>query len=108
MLTPDPAPFSVDDARILAVHRVSCATGAGIDGLKRALFALCPSAPELGDEEAELPEFLDYRPAPPARRSFRILRTDRGFRVVGAVRPGSGVALDGLPQQPRGWDHFGG
>ena len=84
-LTPDPAPFSVDDARILAVHRVSCATGAGIDELKHALFALCPAAPVLGDEEAELPEFLDYRPAPPARRSFRILRTDRGFRVVGAV-----------------------
>jgi GTP-binding protein len=84
-LTPDPAPFSVDDARILAVHRVSCATGVGIQELKRALFALCPAAPEVGDEEAELPEFLDYRPAPPARRSFRILRTDRGFRVVGAV-----------------------
>jgi GTP-binding protein len=84
-LTPDPARFSVDDARIVAVHRVSCATGAGIEDLKRALFALCPVAPELGDEEAELPEFLDYRPAPPARRSFRILRTDRGFRVVGAI-----------------------
>ena len=84
-LTPDPAPFSLDDARILAVHRVSCATGAGIDELKHALFALCPAAPGLGDEEAELPEFLDYRPAPSARRSFRILRTDRGFRVVGAV-----------------------
>jgi thiamine-monophosphate kinase len=31
-----------------------------------------------------------------------------GFRVVGAVRTGSGVALDGVPQQPRGWDHFRG
>ena len=31
-----------------------------------------------------------------------------GFRVVGAVRAGTGVALDGVPQQPRGWDHFGG
>ena len=30
-----------------------------------------------------------------------------GFRVVGAVRPGGGVALDGVPQA-RGWDHFGG
>jgi GTP-binding protein len=84
-LTPDPALFSVDDPRIVAVHRVSCATGAGIEDLKRALFALCPAAPELGDEKAELPEFLDYRPAPPARRPFRILRTDRGFRVVGAI-----------------------
>ena len=31
-----------------------------------------------------------------------------GFRVVGAVQAGAGVALDGVPQQPRGWDHFGG
>ena len=26
-LTPEPAPFAVDDPRIVAVHRVSCATG---------------------------------------------------------------------------------
>ena len=84
-LTPEPAPFTVEDPRILAVHRVSCATGAGIEGLRRALFALCPDTPEIPDAEAELPEFLDYRPAPPARRSFRVLRTDRGFRVVGEV-----------------------
>jgi GTP-binding protein len=84
-LTPDHAPFSVDDPRIVAVHRVSCATGAGIDSLTRALFAGCPAAPELPDEEAELPDYLDYRPAPPARRSFRVLRTDRGFRVVGQI-----------------------
>jgi thiamine-monophosphate kinase len=31
-----------------------------------------------------------------------------GFRVIGEVRAGSGVALDGIPQQPRGWDHFAG
>ena len=84
-LTPDQAPFSVDDPRIVAVHRVSCATGAGIDRLTRALFAQCPAAPELPDAEAELPDFLDYRPAPPARRLFRVLRTDRGFRVVGQI-----------------------
>jgi thiamine-monophosphate kinase len=30
------------------------------------------------------------------------------FRVIGAVRAGAGVAVDGIPQQPRGWDHFGG
>ena len=53
--------------------------------MEPALFALCPAALQRGAEEAELPEFLDYRPAPPARRSFRILRTDRGFRVVGTI-----------------------
>jgi thiamine-monophosphate kinase len=31
-----------------------------------------------------------------------------GFRVIGSVRAGHGVAVDGIPEQPRGWDHFGG
>ncbi len=97
-LTPGPAPFSVDDPRIVAVHRVSCVTGEGIEGLRRALFTLCPAAPELPDADVELPEFLDYRPAPPARRSFRVLRTDRGFRVVGEV-PGRGRARGGAPRR---------
>jgi len=86
-LTPGPAPFAVSDPRIVAVHRVSCATGEGIDALKRALFRHCPAAPELTGAEPELPEFLDYRPSPPARRPFRVLRTDRGFRVVGEIPP---------------------
>ena len=84
-LTPVPAPFSVEDPRIVAVHRVSCASGAGIEALKRALCALCPVAPALPEEEAMLPEILDYRPVPARRRAFRVLRTDRGYRVVGAV-----------------------
>jgi GTPase len=87
-LSPDPAPFGVEDARIVAVHRVSCATGAGIPELVRALFALCPAAPEPVDEGEELPEFLEYRPEPRARPPFRILRTDRGFRVVGTAPEG--------------------
>ena len=88
-LSPDPAAFGVDDARIVAVHRVSCVTGAGIPELERALFALCPAAPEpVGMTEAELPDFLEYRPTPRGRRPFRILRTDRGFRVVGRAPEG--------------------
>jgi GTPase len=87
-LSPEPASFTVADERILAVHRVSCATGAGIPELVRALFALCPSAPEPEEAVAELPEFLDYRPTPPERRAFRVLRTDRGFRVVGETPAG--------------------
>lgn len=31
-----------------------------------------------------------------------------GWRVVGMVRPGLGVALDGVAVAPAGWDHFGG
>ena len=40
----------------------------------------------------ELPEFLVYRPRPPARRAYRIYRTDRGFRVVGS--PPDGAELE--------------
>ena len=87
-LSPEPAPFALVDPRILEVHRVSCATGEGVDELKRALFRLCPVAPEPEEPgEPELPEFLDYRPRPAARRSFRILRTDRGYRVAGRPPP---------------------
>ncbi len=87
-LSPEPAPFSVVDDRIVAVHRVSCATGAGIAELKQALFALCPAAPELLEEDTGLPEFLDYRPTPPPRRRFRILRIEGGYRVVGDAPEG--------------------
>jgi GTP-binding protein len=85
-----PAPFDVDDPRIAGVHRVSCATGQGIDDLKRALFSLCPEAPAVeAAVPGELPEFLDYRPRPRLRHAFRVLRTDRGFRVVGTVPAGT-------------------
>jgi hypothetical protein len=30
-----------------------------------------------------LPDFLEYRPQAPARRTYRIYRTDRGFRIIG-------------------------
>ncbi|RDI74559.1 Obg family GTPase CgtA [Gaiella occulta] len=89
-LLTEPAPFAVADERIVGVARVSCATGQGIDDLKRMLFALCPAVPEPDVEVApELPEFLEYRPQPPQRRRFRVLRTDRGFRVVGAAPEGA-------------------
>ena len=84
-LLPDPR-FAIDDERIVRVFRVSAATGAGIDELKRALFELCPEseAPEPEREETPLVDFLVYRPQP-SRRPYRIFRTDRGFRVVGRV-----------------------
>jgi GTPase len=87
-LSPEPAAFTVEDDRILAVHRVSCATGAGIADLERALFALCPAAPESVEDDVPLPEFIDYRPTPPAHRRFRILRIHGGYRVVGDVPDG--------------------
>jgi GTPase len=75
-----------DDPRVLRVVRTSAVTGAGIDDLKRALFELCPEAEPPRADEDGLAEFLVYRPKP-SRRSFRILRTDRGYRVAGRPPP---------------------
>jgi len=83
-LRADAPPFDVDDPRIVRVFRVSCATGAGIDELKRALFELCPPPAPPDVAEDGLVDFLVYRPRPGGRR-FRVLRTDRGFRIAGAV-----------------------
>jgi GTP-binding protein len=78
------AEFSTDDPRVLRVVRTSAATGEGIDELKRALFELCPAAPEPEKTEDGLVDYLVYRPRPTGA-AYRIFRTDRGFRVVGTL-----------------------
>ena len=75
------------DERILRVFGVSCATGAGIEEFRRALFELVPAeqpAPAAAPTE-ELADFLVYRPRATRRPPYRIYRTDRGFRVVGEL-----------------------
>ena len=82
-LRADAAPFTVEDPRIVRVLRVSAATGAGIDELKRSLFVLLRDEEvEPAPDDAELVDYLVYRPQP-TRRAFRVFRTDRGFRVTG-------------------------
>jgi len=85
-LLEDAPVFDVEDERIVRVVATSCATGAGIDELKNTLFELCPPAPP-EQQSDELPEFLDYQPRPRRGPRFRILRTDRGYRVVGTPPP---------------------
>jgi GTP-binding protein len=76
----------LDDERIVGVFRLSAATGVGVEEFKRKLFELCPpAAPPQVDPEG-LAEFLVYRPQPRAA-TYRILRTDRGFRVLGDPPP---------------------
>ncbi|MGB2876379.1 MAG: GTPase ObgE [Gaiellaceae bacterium] len=75
--------FEPDDPRIKGVFALSCATGEGVERFRRALFELCPPAPAVEHDAEGLAAFLVYRPKPDARRGFRILRTDRGFRVAG-------------------------
>jgi GTPase len=83
-LRADSPAFDVDDERIVRMFRVSCATGVGIDELKRTLFELCPPQAPAAATEDGLVDFLVYRPRPGGRR-FRVLRTDRGFRIAGDV-----------------------
>jgi GTPase len=86
-LVPEPPVFPVEDERVIAVFPLSCATGAGIDEFRRRLFSLVPE-PVL-DEAGDEPDLLDhlvYRPEPKAR-SWRLFRTDRGFRFVGTPPP---------------------
>jgi GTP-binding protein len=74
--------FDVEDPRVARVFALSAATGEGVERFRRALFELCPPAEAPQVEDVGLPRFLVYRPKP-ERRRFRILRTDRGFRVAG-------------------------
>jgi GTPase len=63
----------------------SSASGEGVDELRARLFAELPAeAPAAAPEgEEELADFLVYRPAPSARRRFRILRDAGTLRVAG-------------------------
>jgi len=77
--------FEAGDERVVRVVATSCATGAGIDELKYALFELCPV--EVAPVDEGVPEFLEYTPRAKRGPRFRILRTDRGYRVVGTPPP---------------------
>jgi GTP-binding protein len=90
-LLPEPPALHLDDDRIAGVFAVSAATGAGIEEFKRRLFELCPPAQPPATDPDALADFLVYRPQPHAP-AFRILRTDRGFRVHG--RPPSDEDLE--------------
>jgi GTPase len=83
-LRADTPVFDVEDERIVRVFHVSCATGAGIEEFRRALFELCPPQALAAPSEDGLVGFLVYRPRA-GRRRFRVLRTDRGFRISGEV-----------------------
>ncbi len=77
--------FKPADERVVRVVATSCVTSAGIDELMYALFELCPVDAPAVDEA--VPEFLEYTPRARRGPRFRILRTDRGYRVVGTPPP---------------------
>jgi GTP-binding protein len=79
-LEPNPE-FTIEDARIVAVFKLSCATGEGVEDFKRRLFALVPE-PEVEERSDELADFLVYKPEAKTR-TWRLLRVERGYRVIG-------------------------
>ncbi len=88
-LLPEPPSLELEDERIVARFTLSCATGQGVDEFRRALFSLVPEPDEQpGPEAEEVADYLVYRPRAERRPRFRVLRTDRGFRVVGEVPEG--------------------
>jgi GTP-binding protein len=82
----DEPELAIEDERVVGVFPLSAATGSGVEALRRALFELCPEAAQPLPDADGLAEFLVYRPRPQSA-GFRILRTDRGFRVVGEAPP---------------------
>ena len=86
LVTPDARPALIEACG--AELGISSATGEGIDRLVGMLFERVPEletpAPESETGEAEMADFLVYRPSPPQRREFRILRDDGTLRVAGS------------------------
>src|SRR5207245_508514 len=66
---------------VIAVLRVSCVSGEGLDEFRQRLFTLVPE-PVADDRPDELADFLVYKPEPKAR-PWRLLRTEGGYRVLG-------------------------
>jgi len=75
--------LALDDERVVGTFPLSAVTGRGIDSFTRALFDLVPPMTEPAEADSGMADFLVYRPRQAQRRQYRILRTDRGFRVVG-------------------------
>jgi len=86
-LLAQPPRFEFENERVVRVVATSCATGEGVEELGRVLFELCPVESAEPASEDVLPEFLEYRPQARRGPRFRILRTDRGYRVVGTPPP---------------------
>ena len=86
-LLSEPPFLDLDDSRIVRVFAISCATGEGLEEFRRALFEVLPAAEPEEEDEAAVADFLVYRPKPKTR-PYRILRTDRGFRIAGTPPEG--------------------
>ena len=83
----------------------SSATGEGIEQLKARLFERIAETPAAAGspgpgpgEESDLSDYLVYRPRPPARREFRLLRDEGSLRIAGRGIEALAAGLD--PDDP--------
>jgi len=68
------------------VFRLSCADREGVADFRRRLFTLVPEPEAEEQGEDDLADFLVYKPKAKGRQ-WRLLRTEGGFRVLGAPPP---------------------
>ena len=101
--------IDLSDGLLRDASRVATASGVRVDlALGRARRRRRPPRARGGRRAGPRVRARRRRGALAAGDVPRRLGRAEGFRVIGAVRAGGGVAVDGIPQQPRGWDHFGG
>jgi thiamine-monophosphate kinase len=101
--------IDLSDGLLRDASRVAAASGVCLDLAAEALVGDVSRLAGLFGEEAALDCVLS------GGEEHSLLATflpgwvvPDGFRVVGRVVDGVGVSLDAVPQEPRGWDHFGG
>ena len=101
--------IDLSDGLLRDASRVAAASGVCLDLAAEALVGDVSRLAGLFGEEAALDCVLS------GGEEHSLLATflpgwvvPYGFRVVGRVVDGVGVSLDAVPQEPRGWDHFGG
>ncbi|HEU4999097.1 MAG TPA: thiamine-phosphate kinase [Lapillicoccus sp.] len=103
------AMIDLSDGLLRDASRVAAASGVGLALATAALDADVSRLAGLFDADAVLDCVLGGGEEHSLLATFPASRSvPDGFRVLGRVVEGKGVSLDGAPQQPRGWDHFGG
>ncbi|HEY7717949.1 MAG TPA: thiamine-phosphate kinase [Pedococcus sp.] len=102
------AMLDVSDGLLRDGHRIAASSGVRLDLDGSALAPdVEPLAAAVG-EEAARECVLAGGEEHSLLATFPPGELPPGWRAVGAATEGSGVTLDGVPQQPRGWDHFAG
>lgn len=100
--------IDVSDGLLLDGSRIARASGVRVDLRSESLAPdVDPIAALLG-REAALDCVLAGGEEHSLLATFPAGGVPGGWRAIGSVEAGEGIALDGEPQAPRGWDHFAG